>query len=199
MGRRSLVITTLLLLAIATYGLWSTHKRLNQPAPTEGHAVPFRMSDRIASLKVEGEGDQLRLRFGDGQKGTALTPGEFAAMVGTLQKKKERGGWLFKVLYITSMHAMFSVVLGFAGQFRFTGRMIVQWYASEKARRSIVPPAFWWMSLFGSSLLILYFAWRIDVVGVLGQATGWVVYLRSLWLLQKAVDAAGVAAKAGPA
>ena len=99
MGRRSLVITTVLLLTIATYGLWSAHKRLNQPAPTEGHAVPFRMSDRIASLKVEGEGDQLRLRFGDGQKGTALTPGEFAAMVGTLQKKKERGGYLFKVMH----------------------------------------------------------------------------------------------------
>ena len=194
MGRRSLILTTLVLLVIAAGGLWSTHKRLNHPGPTAGHEVPFRMSDRIASLRVEGEGDKAVFRFGEGAGDVRLTAAEFATMVGNLQKKKAQGGWLFKVLDITSMDAILWVVMGFAGQFMFTGRMIVQWYASEKAKRSVVPPAFWWMSLFGSSLLILYFAWRIDVVGILGQATGWVVYIRNLWLLQKTVDASRQAA-----
>ncbi len=78
---------------------------------------------------------------------------------------------------------MLGVGLGFLGQMLFTARMLVQWLASEKSKRSVVPPAFWWLSLIGASMLIAYFIWRKDVVGVLGQGFGWIIYIRNLALI----------------
>ncbi|MEM8872751.1 MAG: lipid-A-disaccharide synthase N-terminal domain-containing protein [Planctomycetota bacterium] len=78
------------------------------------------------------------------------------------------------------------VGLGLFGQVLFTGRMLVQWLVSEKQKRSTVPVVFWWMSLGGASLLLIYFVWRRDIVGVLGQGTGWGIYARNLWLIHKA-------------
>jgi lipid-A-disaccharide synthase-like uncharacterized protein len=63
--------------------------------------------------------------------------------------------------------------------------MIVQWLVSERARRSVVPAAFWWMSLIGATMLLVYFLWRKDLVGVLGQGTGWLIYIRNLYLLYR--------------
>jgi lipid-A-disaccharide synthase-like uncharacterized protein len=77
------------------------------------------------------------------------------------------------------------VGLGFLGQALFTGRMLVQWLTSERQRRSVVPVAFWWLSLAGASMLLGYFVWRKDIVGVLGQGTGWAIYVRNLWLLYR--------------
>jgi lipid-A-disaccharide synthase-like uncharacterized protein len=61
--------------------------------------------------------------------------------------------------------------------------MVVQWMASEKQRRSVVPPMFWWMSLIGSLMLLSYFLWRRDVVGILGQGIGLAIYVRNLHLI----------------
>ena len=61
--------------------------------------------------------------------------------------------------------------------------MIVQWVASEKRKKSVVPPLFWWMSLAGSLLLLSYFLWRRDPIGLLGQAFGIFVYLNNLYLI----------------
>ncbi|HRC84950.1 MAG TPA: lipid-A-disaccharide synthase N-terminal domain-containing protein [Thermoanaerobaculia bacterium] len=77
------------------------------------------------------------------------------------------------------------VGLGLAGQLLFTGRMLLQWLASERERRSVVPVGFWWLSVAGSTLLVAYFLWRKDLVGVLGQGAGWVIYLRNLWLIYR--------------
>ncbi|MGD0461746.1 MAG: lipid-A-disaccharide synthase N-terminal domain-containing protein [Tepidisphaeraceae bacterium] len=75
--------------------------------------------------------------------------------------------------------------VGLFGQVLFTGRMVVQWIASERKGSSIVPPMFWWMSLVGSLLLLAYFLWRRDPIGLLGQAFGSFVYLRNiLWILE---------------
>jgi hypothetical protein len=63
--------------------------------------------------------------------------------------------------------------------------MFVQWFASEKKGQSVVPAAFWWMSLIGGVALFAYFAWRPDVVGVLGQCSGVVIYARNLRLISK--------------
>ena len=41
------------------------------------------------------------------------------------------------------------------------------------------------LSLTGATMLVIYFAWRKDVVGILGQATGWLIYVRNLWLIYK--------------
>ena len=61
--------------------------------------------------------------------------------------------------------------------------MLVQWLTSEKSKRSVVPVSFWWMSLVGATMLLVYFIWRRDIVGILGQATGWIIYIRNLVLI----------------
>ena len=77
------------------------------------------------------------------------------------------------------------VAVGLLGQGAFFGRMMIQWVVSEKSRQSQVPELFWWLSLFGGVSLFTYFVWRTDVVGVLGQSTGVVVYARNLRLIKK--------------
>lgn len=181
-ARTIILILSLLAMGFGSYLLFQDHAKRNPGGSAAG--PPFRMSDRIATLKVEGTGESKRFVFESKNGRREMTPEEFAVEVAKQQEKKQSGGWWFRVLDITSMQGVFWVVLGFAGQFMFTGRMLVQWIASERAKRSVVPPAFWWMSLFGSSLLIIYFWWRVDVVGILGQATGWIVYIRNLLLLK---------------
>ena len=181
-ARTIVLILSLLAMGFGGYLLFQGHAKRNPGGSPDG--PPFRMSDRIATLQVEGTGEGKRFVFETKTGRRELTPEQFAVEVARLQEKKQSGGWWFRVLDITSVQGVFWVVLGFAGQFMFTGRMLVQWIASERAKRSVVPTAFWWMSLFGSSLLIIYFWWRVDVVGILGQATGWIVYIRNLLLLK---------------
>lgn len=111
-----------------------------------------------------------------------LTPERYALLL--LQKDDSRS-LTFKLLNISTPYGIAWVTLGLMGQVLFTGRMIVQWLASEKKKQSVVPPAFWWMSLIGASMLITYFIWRKDIVGFLGQGTGWLIYGRNLWLIHK--------------
>ncbi len=77
------------------------------------------------------------------------------------------------------------VMIGLAGQAAFFGRMLVQWVVSERSRVSTVPEIFWWFSFAGGLFLFIYFVWRKDIVGVLGQATGVVIYARNLRLIHK--------------
>jgi lipid-A-disaccharide synthase-like uncharacterized protein len=84
---------------------------------------------------------------------------------------------------ISSPIGILWVGIGLCGQIAFTGRMLVQWLVSEKKKKSVVPVVFWWMSLLGASMLLAYFIWRKDIIGVLGQGTGWIIYLRNLWLI----------------
>lgn len=90
---------------------------------------------------------------------------------------------MMKTLNISSPGAAIWVLIGLLGQVLFAGRMIVQWIATEKHRRSVVPTSFWWLAIGGATLLITYFIWRKDVIGVLGQATGWVIYVRNLYFI----------------
>lgn len=75
--------------------------------------------------------------------------------------------------------------IGFLGQALFSARFIIQWLASERSRRSVVPLAFWWFSLAGGATLLSYALWRGDPVFVLGQGLGLVVYLRNLMLIRQ--------------
>ena len=75
--------------------------------------------------------------------------------------------------------------IGFLGQALFSARFIIQWLASERSRRSVVPLAFWWFSLAGGATLLSYALWRGDPVFVLGQGLGLVVYLRNLMLIRR--------------
>ena len=75
------------------------------------------------------------------------------------------------------------VVLGFMAQALFMMRFVVQWVASERAKRSVVPVAFWFFSLGGGALLLIYAIQREDPVFILGQALGLFIYIRNIWLI----------------
>jgi lipid-A-disaccharide synthase-like uncharacterized protein len=80
----------------------------------------------------------------------------------------------------------FWLSVGFLGQAAFTARFVIQWIASEKKRDSVVPVAFWWLSLLGGLALLSYAISRRDPVIVVGQAMGLFVYVRNLMLVAKA-------------
>jgi lipid-A-disaccharide synthase-like uncharacterized protein len=80
----------------------------------------------------------------------------------------------------------FWLAVGFLGQLLFTARFLVQWAVSEKKRDSIVPVAFWWLSLLGGGTLLAYAINRRDPVIIVGQAMGIFVYLRNLMLVNEA-------------
>ncbi|ORE92279.1 lipid-A-disaccharide synthase N-terminal domain-containing protein [Aurantimonas sp. 22II-16-19i] len=75
------------------------------------------------------------------------------------------------------------IALGFVAQAMFTARFMIQWIASERARKSVVPVAFWTFSLLGGSLLLIYALHRKDPVFIIGQAAGLVIYTRNLMLI----------------
>lgn len=72
--------------------------------------------------------------------------------------------------------------IGFAGQALFAGRLLVQWIASERSGRSVIPDAFWHLSLLGGITLLIYAVHQQDPVFFAGQAFGLAVYARNLWL-----------------
>jgi lipid-A-disaccharide synthase-like uncharacterized protein len=78
------------------------------------------------------------------------------------------------------------LAIGFIGQGIFTARFVVQWAASEKKRDSVVPVAFWWLSLFGGAVLLAYASYKQDKVFMVGQSLGVFIYLRNLMLVKKA-------------
>lgn len=77
------------------------------------------------------------------------------------------------------------VAFGVLAQGIFFGRWIAQWVASERRGESHVPESFWWLSIIGAALLLIYFVVRGEPVGVLGQTTGFLVYGRNLHLLRR--------------
>src|SRR5436305_8004176 len=75
------------------------------------------------------------------------------------------------------------VVLGFVAQGLFTARFLVQWIASERARASVIPVSFWFFSVGGGFLLLIYALYRKDPVFIAGQALGLLVYLRNVYFI----------------
>ena len=75
------------------------------------------------------------------------------------------------------------VVLGFIAQALFSMRFLVQWIASERAGRSIIPLAFWWFSIAGGVLLFVYSLYRRDPVFIAGQGLGLFIYVRNLYFV----------------
>jgi lipid-A-disaccharide synthase-like uncharacterized protein len=75
------------------------------------------------------------------------------------------------------------VALGFLAQAFFTMRFVVQWIASERARKSVIPVAFWFFSIGGGALLLIYALYRRDPVFIAGQALGLVVYTRNVYFI----------------
>ena len=84
------------------------------------------------------------------------------------------------------------VLIGLGGQFLFMMRFIMQWIASEKARKSIVPEVFWYFSLAGGVVLLVYAIHKQDIVFILGQGLGLFIYLRNIYFLRKQTAASDV-------
>jgi lipid-A-disaccharide synthase-like uncharacterized protein len=79
----------------------------------------------------------------------------------------------------------FWIIFGFVGQFMFTMRFVVQWIASERAKRSVIPNTFWFFSILGSTILFTYAVYRRDPVFMLGQSFGMIVYFRNIVLIAR--------------
>lgn len=75
--------------------------------------------------------------------------------------------------------------IGLLGQGIFSARFIVQWLVSEKEKRSVIPVAFWYLSLLGGITLLAYSIYKRDPVFILGQSTGVFIYTRNLLLIQR--------------
>lgn len=84
------------------------------------------------------------------------------------------------------------LVVGLLGQLMFTARFLVQWFASEKAGRSVVPVAFWYFSIFGGLIVLAYGIHKLEPVIIVGQLPGVVIYSRNLWLIHREKQTAGV-------
>ncbi len=76
------------------------------------------------------------------------------------------------------------LAFGFVGQFVFGMRFIVQWIATERRRRSVVPVAFWYLSLVGTVVLLTYSIYRLDPVFIAGFSLNMVIYLRNLYFIR---------------
>ena len=77
------------------------------------------------------------------------------------------------------------IAVGFGGQLLFAMRFIVQWITSEGAKRSVIPVMFWYFSIGGGMVLLLYAIWRQDPVIICGQGLGLFIYLRNLYFIRR--------------
>lgn len=180
------VITMILLVLL---GVWL----VLQPALSRSHS----------DLTVRVGAQEIRLERGTGQDapyyrvvapealrtGEPITPDRLDAFLSeqirawNARPALERH--LLGFFNITRWSTFAWVAIGLVGQAAFFGRMFVQWVISERSRVSTVPEIFWWFSLVGGVCLFTYFVWRVDIVGVVGQSTGIVIYARNLRLIRK--------------
>src|SRR5580693_4353840 len=94
----------------------------------------------------------------------------------------EVGNYIYNVFILK---LSWLVLIGYIGQALFTMRFLVQWIASERARKSVFPVAFWFFSIGGGVLLFVYALTIKDPVFILGQGFGVFVYLRNLYFVYR--------------
>lgn len=169
----------LVLTGWAAYSLTGTKN--TPPGGVEVTVQLYGASDKVVLTRA-ADGLYLYLVTENSGDRHALTADDLAARMLRERKTRSLGQSLFNV---SSTFGYVWVTVGLLGQVLFTGRMVVQWLVSEKQNKSVVPPAFWWMSLIGSTMLVVYFLWRRDPIGVLGQAFGWFIYVRNLAMIYR--------------
>lgn len=76
------------------------------------------------------------------------------------------------------------LIVGFTAQALFSLRFLIQWIATERAGRSVIPMAFWYFSLSGGAMLLSYAIYRADPVFIVGQAAGLLVYSRNVYIIK---------------
>ena len=94
----------------------------------------------------------------------------------------EIGSYLYDV-FVRKFDIWFAFGLG--AQLVFTGRFLVQWIESEREGRSVIPVAFWVLSLVGGVMTLVYGLARRDAIIILGQVLANVIYLRNLMLISR--------------
>lgn len=77
------------------------------------------------------------------------------------------------------------LAIGLLGQGIFSARFIIQWLVSEKEKKSVIPVAFWYLSLLGGVTLLLYALYKRDPVFIIGQFSGIFIYSRNLFLIHR--------------
>jgi lipid-A-disaccharide synthase-like uncharacterized protein len=100
------------------------------------------------------------------------------------------GGYLQNVFLGT---LDWGILIGYVAQLMFAMRFVVQWIASERAGKSVVPTAFWIFSIGGGLMLLGYAIYRRDPVFIIGQAFGVFVYLRNLQFVMRGAGKGAVA------
>ena len=79
----------------------------------------------------------------------------------------------------------FWLAFGLAAQLAFAARFLVQWIASERAGKSVVPMAFWFFSIVGGLLTLIYGLVKREPVIILGQLLSNIIYIRNVMLIIK--------------
>lgn len=92
------------------------------------------------------------------------------------------GGYLYDV-FIAKFDLW--LALGLAGQLLFGARFIVQWLVSEREGRSVIPIAFWFFSIGGGLITLLYGLQRREPVIIFGQSLSLFIYARNLMLIAR--------------
>lgn len=99
-----------------------------------------------------------------------------------IQLSRDLGAYLYDVFV-----ARFDLwlVFGIAAQILFAMRFVVQWIASERAGRSVMPTAFWFFSIAGGSMILTYGIVRREPIIIIGQVLAVFIYVRNLMLIWK--------------
>ena len=84
---------------------------------------------------------------------------------------------------LTLTSAVLWTALGFAGQFVFGMRFVVQWIATERRKKSVVPVAFWYLSIVGTIILLIYSIHKMDFVFIAGFSLNMLIYSRNLYFI----------------
>lgn len=176
------------MLALIFVGLWLVYSPGLRTTPGS-HVEKVRIAHERGVLEyISHAQPPFRLALREGHE-VRLTEDQVRSLFGERVHRtltEQPANVLFRLFNITSWASLAWIGVGLGGQALFAGRTFVQWLVSERARQSVVPAAFWWMSLIGGISLFAYFAWRQDLVGVLGQCSGVVIYARNLRLIHKA-------------
>lgn len=77
------------------------------------------------------------------------------------------------------------IIFGFTAQFVFFLRFFVQWIVSEKHKRTVIPMSFWYLSVLGSLMILIYSIKRGDIVFITASCLNTLIYVRNIMLAKK--------------
>jgi lipid-A-disaccharide synthase-like uncharacterized protein len=86
---------------------------------------------------------------------------------------------------LPNFHVDSWTVVGFLGQFLFFLSFVIQWYKSEKLKKSVLPKEFWQIRLFASAIMLVYVIHRADIVFLAGVVLQIAIYLRNIYFIRK--------------